>query len=81
LRWLAGGNHHDICFAFAIFTTSFYSADGFLWGTLKALDECISLSFPINSPDELNRLADESGSQSSDAFQGCVGAIDGLLIN
>jgi hypothetical protein len=80
LRWLAGGNHHDICFAFAISTASFYSADGCLWGTLKALDECISLSFPIDSPDELNRLADEFGSQSSGAFQGCVGAIDGLLL-
>jgi hypothetical protein len=47
---------------------------------LKALDECISLSFPIDSPDELARLADEFGSQSKGAFQGCVGAMDGLLL-
>lgn len=80
LRWLAGGSHLDVCFAFAISSGAFYGPDGCLWSTLKCLDECISLSFPIDSPDDLNRLADEFGHHSQQAFQGCVGAIDGLLI-
>jgi hypothetical protein len=52
-----------------------------LWGTLQALHEIIPLSFPIDSPDELNRISAEFGSDSDGIMLGCVGAIDGLLKN
>lgn len=51
-----------------------------MWGTLQALHEIIPLSFPIDSPEELNRLSAEFGSDSNGIMLGCVGAIDGLLI-
>lgn len=80
LRWLAGGSYLDICFAFDVSYASFYSRDGCLWGTIKALDDCLPLSFPLDSPSDLNRIADEFGHFSDGCMQGCVGAIDGLLI-
>lgn len=80
LRWLAGGSYLDICFAFSVSVASFYSKDGCLWSTMAALDAVLPLSFPLNSPDDLNRIANEFGHYSGGAMQGCVGAIDGLLI-
>jgi hypothetical protein len=59
LRWLAGGSYLDICFAFAISSASFFAKDGCLWETVQALDDVLSLDFPIESSDELNRIADE----------------------
>lgn len=55
LRWLAGGMQWDLCFAFGISRTSFYSRRGVLWPTIRALDAVLSLGFPIGNVDELDR--------------------------
>lgn len=80
LRWLAGGSYLDICFAFAVSDSSFFGKDGCLWSTIQALDNCLPLEFPFDSPEDLNRLSSEFGMNSDGSMNGCVGAIDGLLI-
>lgn len=80
LRWLAGGSHSDLCFAFGISSTSFFKEDGVLWETIRALDAEYNLSFPLDSISTLQCLGDEFGRYSNGAMQNAVGAIDGLVI-
>ena len=80
LRWLAGGSYVDICFAFCVADATFYSPRGVLWPTIDALLEELDLTFPLESPETLQRLGDEFGAFSYGAMQNCVGAIDGLVI-
>lgn len=55
LRWLAGGMQWDLCFAFGISRSSFYSRRGVLWPTIKAIDSVLTLGFPLNDVIELER--------------------------
>jgi hypothetical protein len=48
LRWLAGASYLDLCFAWGISSSSFYSRRGVLWPTISAIDKAFSMGFPIN---------------------------------
>ena len=50
LRWLAGGIYIDICFAFGVATSTFYSERGVLWPTVGALDKILTIGYPIDDP-------------------------------
>lgn len=80
LRWLAGGSYLDLCFGWGIGHSTFYSCNGVLWPVISAIDDLISLEFPCDDADALNRLGDEFGKATEGAMQWCVGAVDGLLI-
>jgi hypothetical protein len=76
LRWLAGGSHLDLCFAWGVAHSTFFSERGVLWPVIEALDDAFALGFPVN---DLNRLAElskgfyeHSGGFSDD----CVLAVD-----
>ena len=49
LRWLAGGSYIDLCFAWGISKTSFYSHRGVLWPTIAALDDLLQLGIPLSN--------------------------------
>jgi hypothetical protein len=57
LRWLAGGSHLDLCFAWGVAHSTFFSERGVLWPVIEALDDAFALGFPVN---DLNRLAELS---------------------
>ncbi len=39
LRWLAGASYLDLCFAWGISNSSFFSKRGVLWPTISAIDK------------------------------------------
>ena len=49
LRWLAGGSHLDISFAFGVSSENFFNAFGILWPTLEAIDRALMISFPLRT--------------------------------
>ncbi|KAJ1439136.1 hypothetical protein B484DRAFT_391976 [Ochromonadaceae sp. CCMP2298] len=55
LRWLAGGSWCDIVFAYGISATTFYSERGALWPTIEAIDAKLSLGFPLDDADEIEK--------------------------
>jgi hypothetical protein len=54
LRWLAGGLHMDLCFAWGIGYSTFYSDRGVLWPTIEAIDAVFHIGFPINDTESWN---------------------------
>jgi hypothetical protein len=48
LRWLAGGHYVDLCFAWGVGKSTFFSERGVLSPTIEALDAVHKLGFPIN---------------------------------
>jgi hypothetical protein len=73
LRWLAGGSHLDICFAFGVANSTFFSHQGVLWPTIMAIDEAFTMSFPHNDPAQLEEMLkgffDHSGGVSHEKIQ------------
>jgi hypothetical protein len=57
LRFLAGGSHIDLCFAWGIGYSTFYSDRGVLWPTIEALDAAFDMGLPL---DDINRLEELS---------------------
>lgn len=53
LRWLSGGSYIDICFAWGISKSSFYSDHGVLWPTISALDQVLKLGVPLENTEAL----------------------------
>lgn len=80
LRWLAGGSYHDICELYSVSRASFYGKDGIIWPTIRALDQELKLSFPINDAAKLEEISEVFERDSRGLLKGCVGAVDGLLI-
>ena len=81
LRFLAGGSHIDLCFAWGVSYSTFYSDRGVLWPTIEALDAVFHIGLPL---DDLNRLEEISKGffdHSGGIFDGCVLAIDGFAIH
>lgn len=56
LRWLAGGSHIDLCFAFGVSKATFYGKQGILWPTIEALDKVLSIGFPLTDLNALKEL-------------------------
>ena len=79
LRWLAGGSYLDIRITARISKSSFYL---YAHRCIDAINNCPDLryKFPTttvqlqNTADDFNRLS------SHGIFEGCVGAVDGLLL-
>jgi hypothetical protein len=78
LRWLAGASYLDLCFAWGISSSSFYSRRGVLWPTISAIDKAFELGFPVNDGERLEQLADGFRQHSGGVLDGCVLALDGL---
>jgi hypothetical protein len=57
LRWLAGASHLDLCFAWGIAHSTFFSERGVLWPTIEALDDAFDLGFPIDDIARLEELS------------------------
>lgn len=80
LRWLAGGIYLDLCFAWGISKTSFFSERGVLWPTIAAIDDAFALGFPLSDKYALDQLAAGFEVHSGGVLKGCVMAIDGLAV-
>lgn len=80
LRWLAGGSHIDLCFAWGIGYSTFYSDRGVIWPTIEALDSVFTIGLPIDDPNRLEELSRGFYEHSDGIFDGCVIAMDGLAV-
>jgi hypothetical protein len=79
IRWLAGGIHHDICDLFGLSPQNFFHKDGPLWPTIEAINEELVLGFPMDEQ-ELDKISEGFARYSHDRINGCVLAVDGILI-
>lgn len=80
LRWLAGGSSIDLCFAWGLSKTSFYSSRGVLWPTIDAIDQAFELGLDLGNHDLLHALSRGFTEHSGGVMEGCVLAIDGLSV-
>ena len=81
LRWLAGGSHIDLCFAWGISKSSFFSDRGALWPTIEALDDVLDdIGFPIDNDFELEEMRQSFNVKNNGVLDGIVMAIDGIII-
>ena len=80
LRWLAGGSHIDLCFACGISKTSFFSDRGVLWPTIEALDTILHMGVPLGDNFALDELSKEFRIHSKGVLDGCILAMDGLIV-
>jgi hypothetical protein len=51
LRWLAGASHIDLCFAWGLAHSTFFSERGVLWPTVEAIDNAFEMGFSVNDLD------------------------------
>jgi hypothetical protein len=82
LRWLAGGSYLDICFAWGVAESSFYSDEdgrGIIWPIIRAIDIAFNIGMPINDPEKLKNMADGFAHYSNGELYGCASAIDGWV--
>lgn len=79
LRWLAGGSYLDICNIGHIHRASFYRC---LYKGIKAILNCRELAIRLpRGRFAIERAAQEFASCSDgNLFDGCVGCIDGMLV-
>ena len=80
LRWLAGGSSLDLCFAWGISRSTFYSKRGVIWPTIEAIDSLLQIGLPINDNAALSELATAFGIHSHGNMNGAIMAIDGLAV-
>jgi hypothetical protein len=53
MRWLSGGSYIDLCFAWGVAKSTFYSERGVVWPTIEALDQLLKLGLPITNIEAL----------------------------
>jgi hypothetical protein len=70
----------DISFAFGVSSSNFYQHDGVLWPTLAAINDALTIGFPLNDPVTLDRMAKGFAKCSHGRMTGCVLAVDGIVI-
>jgi len=80
LRWLAGGSYIDLCFAWGIGHSTFFSDRGVLWPTIEALNNLFDIGVPIYDEAALTALSDGFSTQSHGILRGCIMAMDGLAV-
>jgi len=80
LRWLAGGSYIDLCFAWGISKSTFYSERGVLWPTIKAIDMAYEMGLPLHDIDQLEELSQGFCDHSGGILDGCILAMDGFAI-
>ena len=49
---LAGGSYIDLCFAWGIGKSTFYSERGVLWPTIEAIDMAYEIGLPLHDVDQ-----------------------------
>jgi len=76
LRWLAGGSYLDLCFAWGIGLSTFFSENGVLWPTLQAIDEVLKMGLPFDDEEKLEELSSGLAHHSGGVLNGCVMAMD-----
>jgi len=81
LRWLAGGQYQDLCFAWGISSSLFYRNDqcGVIWPIMEAINDVFDIGIPFDDMNELNRSSNEFSTYSHGELLGCVTAIDGWV--
>jgi len=72
LRWLAGGSSLDLCFAWGISRSTFYSERGVIWPTIEAIDSLLQIGLPINDNAALSELATAFGIHSNGNMNGAI---------
>jgi hypothetical protein len=77
---LAGGSYVDICFAWGIASSTFYSSRGALWPTIQAIDRLFDIGFPISDINALSDLEKGFAQHSNGAMKGLVTVIDGIAV-
>ena len=80
LRWLAGGSYIDLCFAWGLSKTSFYSERGVIWPTIEAIDKVLTMGVPLHDREALEELAEGFRINSNGILDGCIMAMDGLVV-
>ena len=73
LRWLAGGSFIDICFAWGISKSSFFSTDlskGIIWPVMEAIAIVFEIGLPTDH-ESLSTMADEFKTYSHGELSGC----------
>jgi hypothetical protein len=80
LHWLVGGSYVDLCFAWGVAVSTFFSDRGVLWPTISALDMAYDIGLPIHDTDKLDALSRGFYDHSGGILDGCVLAMDGLAI-
>jgi hypothetical protein len=79
LRWLAGGSYLDICFAFGVCYKYFHCDNGPLWQTMRAIDKCLQLGFPLHDEEKLEEISEGFSKFCHGRVKGCVMAVDGWV--
>jgi hypothetical protein len=77
-RWLAGALYLELCFAWGVSSSTFYSRRGVLWPTISAMDKAFSMGFHRDDPERLELLAAGFWRRSGGVMDGCMLAIDGF---
>lgn len=77
LHWLAGGLYSSTS---ELFGMDWKTMTGQIWPVLKALDNILTIYFPINDPEELTTLEDGFAAITQGRVRGCVAATDGLVL-
>ena len=79
LRWLSGGSYHDIRLTAGMGKSSFYN---YAHRCISAIIECDALAYKFpTTPMEVERAAQDFKAISSHGvMEGCVAAMDGILI-
>jgi hypothetical protein len=80
LRWLAGGSYIDLCFAWGIGKSTFYSERGVLWPTIEAIDMAYEMGLPLHDVEKLEELSQGFSDHSGGILDGCVLAMDGFAV-
>jgi hypothetical protein len=80
LRWLAGGSYIDLCFAWGVGVSTFYSDRGIIWPTIEAIDFAYEMGLPLHDNQKLEELSQGFFEHSGGIFDGCVLAIDGFAV-
>ena len=79
LRWLAGGSYLDIRISAGISKPSFYE---YSYRVIDAINNCSELRYHFpTTPSQIRAAAQDFQKCSSQGiFEGCVGAVDGLVL-
>ncbi len=72
--------HIDLCFAWRIGYSTFYSDRGVIWPTIEALDAAFDIGLPLEDLYRLEAISKGFYDHSGGIFDGCFLAIDGHAI-
>jgi len=80
LQWLAGSSYIDLCFAWGVTCSTFYSERGIIWPTIESIDLAFDMGLPLHDTDKLEELSQGFSEHSGGIFDGYLLAIDGFAV-